>query len=460
MNRRDCACWLPLLDELGPFDDSACARDRDEGALLEQSEKKARRDGHLTLDPELREELGLGEHESLRVIHEAAHIITLERSGEGNGTAVPWDRELVLTADVTAFPLADLLSMVHAAGKSGFLLFVHGDHEKSVYIHRGEVVFATSNQRVDRLGESLLRAGALSLEQLREANDRWRPSTRFGRVLVELGILTPRDLWNAVKTQVEEIVRSLFAFTAGTVHFWEGEVQPDNIVRLALPTRRLIQEGLERRDELFKFLALLEDERTRLVVVEGMEARLSSSERMFVDVMVREGQFPSVCRKVGVDPLSGARTIKLLQLVGAVRLDRSDAEPATDGNERAVAQDDERVRECVYDHAKLLAELAAPIVAVEGGLELTERLTTVIEEAAERHPAILRGVRPAPGGVLDPEAILRRALRLPGDRVRTVSDGLGELVAYLEFELKNHPRIQGADDFLEAVEDLRAKIES
>ena len=82
--------------------------------------------------------------------------LLLERSTGPD--AVPLDRDLVLSADVRAFSLADLLQLVHASGKSGFLLFEHADCAKSVYLHAGEVVFATSNQRIDRLGESLLRA--------------------------------------------------------------------------------------------------------------------------------------------------------------------------------------------------------------------------------------------------------------------------------------------------------------
>ncbi len=65
---------------------------------------------------------------------------------------------------------------------------------------------------------------------------------RFGKVLVGLGYLTPRDLWSGVKTQVEHIVRSLFAYTSGWIYFWEGEIEPDNVVRLSLPTHRLIGE--------------------------------------------------------------------------------------------------------------------------------------------------------------------------------------------------------------------------
>ena len=63
---------------------------------------------------------------------------------------------------------------------------------------------------------------------------------------VERGFLTPRELWTGVKYQVEEIVRSLFSYPAGELLFWEGEIQPDNVVRLSLDTSRLISEGLDR----------------------------------------------------------------------------------------------------------------------------------------------------------------------------------------------------------------------
>ena len=185
----------------------------------------------------------------------------------------------MLTADVRSFALPDLLHLIHDSRKSGFLSFAHRDHAKSVYFHEGEVVFATSNQRVDRLGECLLRAGVINLDQLREAERCFEGEGRFGKVLVERGFLTPRELWTGVKYQVEETVRSLFAYTAGVVQFWEGEVQPDNVVRLSLPTGRLVEEGMQRRDELLRFLAVLEDPRVRVVAVEGGDARLSGNER-------------------------------------------------------------------------------------------------------------------------------------------------------------------------------------
>jgi len=123
----------------------------------------------LELNERLRQQLGLGPDEPVRLLDAGVRTILLERCGAPASAALPWDHELVFTANVRAFPLADLLGVVHSAGKSGFLFFTCRDHTKSVFLHRGEVVFASSNQRVDRLGECLLRAGVITLEQLREA---------------------------------------------------------------------------------------------------------------------------------------------------------------------------------------------------------------------------------------------------------------------------------------------------
>lgn len=411
----------------------------------------------LSLDAEQRQQLGVGPGEGIRVLHAGETTILFERTRSDAPMAIPWDRDLVLCAEVRGFPLADILDMIHGAGKSGFLYFRHEDVEKSIYLHRGEVVFATSNQVVDRLGESMLRNGRVTLEQLRDAERVFRPPQRFGKVLVQRGILTPRALWDGVKAQVEDIVRSLFSYTAGSVHFWEGEVQPDNVVRLSLPTRKLVAEGLQRRDELFRLLASVEDPRVRLERGDARPCHLAANERIFLDALIGEEAFHAVCRRAGLDPLSGARTLQLLSLAGLVRIRRRQ-EAGADASD-APQQPDDVVRACATDHVKLLAELSAPIVAVDGPELVAQRMTGLVADAAERHPALLKGLSVGAGGIPDPEEVTRRALRLPGDRVRAIAEALGELVSYLEFELRNHPRIQEPENFLEAVEDLRAQLD-
>jgi hypothetical protein len=107
---------------------------------------------------------------------------------------------------------------------------------------------------------------------------------------------------------------------------------------------------------------------------------------------------------------------------------------------------------------KLISELCAPIVAVEGGEKLRERLAKVVSEASARYPELLGDLGVGPGGAIDPERLIERALRYPGEREREVRLALGELVSYLEFELLNHPKISDPEEFLEGLEPLRASL--
>ncbi len=407
-----------------------------------------------------RSALGLDEGDTVRVLSSTPSTVLLERVRPTGAPPLPWDRDLILTADVRAFSLADVLHLIHSAAKSGFLLFEHGDCAKAVYLHAGEVVFASSNQTVDRLGPVLMRAGMLTPEQYREADTSFRPPGPFGRLLVERGYLSPRELWNGVRVQVEEIVRSLFAYTAGSVLFFEGEVHPDNVVRLSLPTQRLVAEGLKRRDELLRFVARLEDPRIRLEFLQaaGPASRLGGTERAIRDALEQESHFPAICRLAGVDAISAARTLRVLREMGALRIQRSDAGRMQGEPAPARPGEDEAVRACVRDHVKLLAELVAPVVAVEGAVGPRERLQQVVSEAASRHREILGGLAVGAGGAIDPEELVARALRFPGDREPAVRDALGELVAYLEFELLNHPAIEEPEQFLEGIAPLRSRI--
>lgn len=405
-----------------------------------------------SLTPDAATQLGLREGQSARVVGRAGRMILVEAEG-GDGPAVPWDRDLVLSSDVRAFPLADLLQLVHAAGKSGFLLFQFGGDEKAVYLSRGEVVFAESNLEADRLGLCLLRVGAITREQLETAESRFHPMTRLGKILVELGFLSPRDLWDGVKTQVEEIVRSLFSYTAGWIHFWEGEIDPDNTVRLSLPTHRLIAEGLAHRDALLRFIAQLEDPRTRLRVASEPRRSGSENERAMLGALAEDPGFGSACHRSGLDPRTAARTLQFLQATGQVRIEQVEGEI-----EDHSTADDDVVREAVALHCKLVFELTAPLVAVDGTQAVAERINRIIAESVERGRKLFAGVEFDARAGLDPSAVEHRALRLPGDRIRQVDEALGEIAAYLEFELRNHPRIADSAPFLEAVDPLRAML--
>ena len=406
----------------------------------------------VELPEDISERLGLGDQATtVRPLSSGMRTLLLERVG-GDGPAVPWDRDLVLAADVRSFPIAQVFQVLHAAGKSGFLLFEAANCAKCVYLYAGEVVFASSDQVIDRLGNHLVRSGVIDAEAHRQVDEAFSPPGHYGRFLIERGLLTPRELWDGVKSQVEEIVRSLFALGDGRVYFWEGETRPDNVVRLALPTGRLIEEGQWRREELLVYLARLEDPRLRVEKGKALGQRLNGAAGEIQAWLSESCRFAELCQNLGLDGLSAASAIQLLEQMGAVKL-------ARDESAAPVFQDPEdSFRECITRHVKLMDELLAPVVAQDGPERVRARLAGVVDEASGRHPELLGDLELGPGGSLDPELLIERARRFPGDREREARTALGELIAYAEFELMNHPRVTSPESFLADLESLRSQL--
>lgn len=110
---------------------------------------------------------------------------------------------------------------------------------KVIYFKEGEIAFASSNQPSDRLGEVLIKRGQLTREQLDMAMSKLEANVSLGRMLVELGYLSPKELLAGAKTQVEEILYSLNTWAEGTFEFVEGPLPP-RIVDLKLNTRQVI----------------------------------------------------------------------------------------------------------------------------------------------------------------------------------------------------------------------------
>ena len=65
---------------------------------------------------------------------------------------------------------------------------------------------------------------------------------------MELGYLTPKDLFWGVKYQVKEIIYSLFQLEDGECEFIEGDVPTDEVITLKMSMGNLIHEGVKRID--------------------------------------------------------------------------------------------------------------------------------------------------------------------------------------------------------------------
>ena len=153
--------------------------------------------------------------------------------------------EFVFRGDLESDSLPEMLATIHRHSVPGVLECAGEGIKKCVYFATGDIIFATSTDRSESLGQSLLRDGLITEDQLRLSSDELRraPGRRHGTVLVQMGFLEPHELGSAVRNQVQAIVWSLFAWTEGSVTFRVGTFRSDEVYKIKIPTTKAIFEG-------------------------------------------------------------------------------------------------------------------------------------------------------------------------------------------------------------------------
>jgi hypothetical protein len=142
--------------------------------------------------------------------------------------------------------LPEILRPIVRAKKTGVARFTRGKVVKTVYVSEGRLIFATSTDSDDRLGERLLRKGLISYRALEESILGIQVGKRQGTLLVERGAIKSRDLIEGVTDQVQEIIYSLFRWREGEYEFVEGDLPSREVIVLRMSTADLIMEGVRR----------------------------------------------------------------------------------------------------------------------------------------------------------------------------------------------------------------------
>jgi hypothetical protein len=218
---------------------------------------------------------------------------------------------------------------------TGTLTLTHAGVGKSVSIMGGRIVFAVSSSADDRMGPLLLRQGRITLRELENAVPAVTPGKRFGAVLVEQGVLTPKDLIAAVVDHVQEILYGAFQWTEGQYRLQEGTISSEAIT-LRLSTPDIIVEGIRRieswtrihaavggPDAIYQRTPASED------VARGM--KLAPEKGAMLQRLSMPRTVEGVCGDPALPDFEVCRTLWAFQVIGLVR--RVDAALPAEGVE-------------------------------------------------------------------------------------------------------------------------------
>ena len=157
--------------------------------------------------------------------------------------------EIPLKGNIKDSSLSRLLAYLNRNRETGTLAVSTPVFTKKVYFVKGDAIFASSTYEDDRLGEMLIKAGKITMEQCDESVRLLKQTgKRQGAILVDLGYLTPKDLFWGVKYQVMEIIYGLFQIEDGEYEFLEGEIPHHEVITLKMSIGNLIYEGVRRID--------------------------------------------------------------------------------------------------------------------------------------------------------------------------------------------------------------------
>jgi hypothetical protein len=235
--------------------------------------------------------------------------------------------EMVLGGTLGEVTVTDLLSFFNMFRKTGMLRFALSGGSRDIYFQKGEIVFAASSFPEEDLGEVLHGLGKLGRDVLQKVRRFVTPQVTLGKVLVERGVVTPKDLWQATRHQVEMIVYNLFPLAEGSYAFFAGAAEGE-VVRLSMGTQNLIMEGLRRVDERALFMRRLGSFDAVPVATGKPGDGLPVSEKRLL-ALAGEGKDPlrDILRKAGMGELDGLRLLYQLAEKGFIRMEEKQETP-------------------------------------------------------------------------------------------------------------------------------------
>jgi hypothetical protein len=359
---------------------------------------------------------------------------------------VPFITAQGLKGNLSALPLPELLIQLRRTGSTGILSVENEGTRKAVYFHNGRVVFATSNSPNDRLGETLLRLGKISVEEYELSLQQISHGRRQGKVLIEMGAMAPQDLWEGVETQVREIVFSLFEWSNGDFVFESTSLPQKEKVTVSFDPLTLVLEGLRRIDPEGALKGRYPDPG---LILEGVkEADLSGLEpyeKHILSMVDGQRSVSEICRESEIGDGETQKTLYALFCAGFLRVRGRKIRAAGEVPGRNVSESALAAYNSMYAYIyRYLLRETGP-----------EADTTLQNAVSELHGTggLMPACRVTKGGIIDPAPLLVALAEVPdAERSLQLTNTLNELLYAMLFAVR---KTIGADHEANILKALR-----
>jgi hypothetical protein len=244
----------------------------------------------------------------------------------------------VYQTDIAQTPLPEILVTIHRYKAPGTITCRRGNELKEIFLDRGQIIFATSNQVRDSLGDKLLRERKITQEQYDESVRRLvATGKRQGTILTEMNALSPEDLHAAVREQILELVYSVLSWDTGTVTFTPGRQKQQELVKSNVAVPQVIIQGVRRMPDAKALVARLGTKTTIFVRTDKTieELTLDEDERRLLEGADGKRSLYDLINTPPLPPGMNARILYAfvaLQLIAAKTQERVKVRIRTEGD--------------------------------------------------------------------------------------------------------------------------------
>jgi hypothetical protein len=367
----------------------------------------------------------------------------------------------ILQGDLAKIQLPDVLSFVSMIRETGKLVVRRSELDRTIHWKDGEIVFASSSSPEHSLGQFLLRNGKITHEQYEESKRRVTPQLRHGKLLVQMGAISPKDLWWGVKNQVLEIIYSIIGWKEGDFAFYDkaDELAQERIV-LQINTSSVIMEGIRRLDESARIREKIPDLNLVFTRVPGMQPDFHELEMSEAEVAIYndlDGR-RNVRAVTGRSDLTEFEVTRILFQLLTARL----VEPVTEEKTfRPVfldVEDSPELLKVISTYNDMFGRLFEALEKTVGEEQARDIFMTILQNAETDD--LWAGVFFDQYGRFDENMLIANISELPFERRKAVLDeGLNTLLSVQLFEVSQHLDSAGKVDVFRFISDQKANLE-
>ncbi len=394
--------------------------------------------GRLQLPPSVVKTVG---ERALQLAGCSCHHLLFETGDDGE--------QVLLAGTIGEVGIVDLLSFCNMFRKNGLLHFSLGGGDKTLFFQNGEIVYATSTFPDEEIGEVLYGLGKFDREVLHGARQFAGKDISLGRILVDQGLISAKDLWAATRNQIETIIYNLFAFSQGSFVFVARPLAEELIVRLSMSTQNLIMEGLRRVDERALYMQKIKSLDSVPVATGKVPNDLdSTSQKMLALIQAGVCDGHELLRRSGAGDFDALRLLSQLVDRGVVAMEETP---------RVAVEGD--LGEIVTIFNGVLTAMCRVVSAKNP--QFRDEVGRFLRDLPQPFSYVFRQAGLREDGSVDGGRILANLAGLEeGDKIRLLTDALSELV-YMEcIAARRELGAADSSEMIKRVQDVSQRVQA